>query len=164
MWWVRVTDSTLGCSAIGPLCGWYQRWALPAILFTSHTNEVVTIGAANLYSPCSIRSPTVDITAAELVKRKQAQIVELCRLNQVARLDLFGSATRPTFDAQTSDFDFLVEFATDTPEGAADRFFGLKHGLSTVLGRTVDLVDLAAAKNPYFLQAIAGDRITLYGP
>lgn len=105
----------------------------------------------------------MDTTAAELVKSKQAQIVELCRLNQVARLDLFGSATRPTFDAQTSDFDFLVEFATDTPEGAADRFFGLKHGLSALLGRTVDLVDLAAAKNPYFLQAIAGDRITLYG-
>lgn len=117
----------------------------------------------NLYSPCSIRNPVVDTTAIELIKRKQAQIVELCRLNQVARLDLFGSATRPTFDAQTSDFDFLVEFATDTPDGAADRFFGLKHGLSTVLGRTVDLVDLAAAKTPYFLQAIAGDRLNIYG-
>ncbi|WP_347405011.1 nucleotidyltransferase domain-containing protein [Nodosilinea sp. LEGE 06152] len=105
----------------------------------------------------------MDITATELVKCKQVQIAELCRLNQVARLDLFGSATRPTFDTQTSDFDFLVEFATNTPEGAADRFFGLKHGLSTVLGRTVDLVDLAAAKNPYFLQAIARDRLTIYG-
>jgi len=117
----------------------------------------------NLYRSCSTRSPTVDTTATELVKRKQAQIAELCRLNQVARLDLFGSATRPTFDAQASDFDFLVEFATDTPEGAADRFFGLKHGLSAILGRTVDLVDLAAAKNPYFLQAIAHDRLAIYG-
>ncbi|MGB3310079.1 MAG: nucleotidyltransferase domain-containing protein [Nodosilinea sp.] len=105
----------------------------------------------------------MDIAAAELVKRKQAQIAELCRLNQVAQLDLFGSATRPTFNAQTSDFDFLVKFATDTPEGAADRFFGLKHGLSVVLGRTVDLVDLAAARNPYFLHAIARDRLTIYG-
>ncbi|PSN78200.1 hypothetical protein C8B47_18100 [filamentous cyanobacterium CCP4] len=61
-----------------------------------------------------------------------------------------------------SNFNFLVEFATDNPEGAADRFFGLKHGLSTVLGRTVDLVDLAAAKNPYFLKAIARDRLTIY--
>ncbi|MGG6242042.1 nucleotidyltransferase family protein [Nodosilinea sp. AN01ver1] len=86
--------------------------------------------------------------AAELVKRKQAQIAELCRINQVARLNLFGSATRSTFDAQTSDFDFLVEFATDNPEGAADRFFGLKHGLSTVLGRTVDLVTLPPPKTP----------------
>jgi len=105
----------------------------------------------------------VDTKVSELVKCKQAQIAELCRLNQVARLDLFGSATRPTFDARTSDFDFLVEFATDTPEGAADRFFGLKQGLSVLLGRTVDLVDLAAAKNPYFLQAIAVDRLAIYG-
>ena len=105
----------------------------------------------------------METTAAELVKCKQVQIAELCRLNQVARLDLFGSATRSIFDTQTSDFDFLVEFATDTPEGAADRFFGLKHGLSAILGRTVDLVDLAAAKNPYFLQSIAGDRLAIYG-
>lgn len=101
--------------------------------------------------------------AVELVKRKQAKIAELCRINQVARLDLFGSATRPTFDVQTSDFDFLVEFATDLPDGAADRFFGLKQGLSATLGRPVDLVDLKAAKNPYFLQAIARDRLTIYG-
>ena len=116
----------------------------------------------NLYSPCSIRNPAAKPAAVESVKRKQAQIAELCRLNQVARLDLFGSATRPTFNAQTSDFDFLVEFATDTPEGAADRFFSLKQGLSATLGRPVDLVDLKAAKNPYFLQAIALDRLTIY--
>ncbi|MBE9139768.1 nucleotidyltransferase domain-containing protein [Nodosilinea sp. LEGE 07088] len=104
----------------------------------------------------------MNTTAAALVKHKQAQIAELCRLNQVARLDLFGSATRSTFDAQTSDFDFLVEFATNTPEGAADRFFGLKQGLSATLGRPVDLIDLNAAKNPYFLRAIAPDRQTIY--
>jgi predicted nucleotidyltransferase len=52
--------------------------------------------------------------------------------------------------------------AIDTPEGAADSFFGLKHGLSALLGRTVDLVGLVAAKNPYFLQAITGDRLVTY--
>jgi hypothetical protein len=46
---------------------------------------------------------TLDTAAVELVKPKQAQIAELCCFNQVARLDLFGSATRPTFDAQTGD-------------------------------------------------------------
>jgi hypothetical protein len=99
----------------------------------------------------------------ELVKRKQAKIEELCRLNQVARLDLFGSATRPTFNTETSDFNFLVEFATDRPEGAADRFFGLQQGLSAILGRPVDLADLNAAKNPYIMQAIDRDRLTIYG-
>lgn len=104
----------------------------------------------------------MDTTAVEFVKCNQTQIAELCRLNQVARLDLFGSATRITFDAQTSDFDFLVEFTTETPDGAADRFFGLKHGLSTFLGRTIDLVDLAAAKNLYILRAISCNRLVIY--
>jgi predicted nucleotidyltransferase len=57
----------------------------------------------------------VDTTAAELVKRKHTQIAELCRLNQVAQLDIFGSATRPTFDSQTSNFDFLVKVGWALP-------------------------------------------------
>ncbi|HSM80406.1 MAG TPA: hypothetical protein VLS96_01915 [Nodosilinea sp.] len=76
--------------------------------------------------------------AVELVKRQQAQIAELCRLNQVARLNLFGSATRPNFNPQTRNFDFPVEFAIDNPNGAADRFLGLKKGLSATLGYPVD--------------------------
>lgn len=101
--------------------------------------------------------------AIEMVKTKQAEIAELCRRNQVAQLDLFGSATRSTFNAQTSDFDFLVAFAIQSPDGAANRFFSLKQGLSDLLGRTVDLVDLNAIKNPYFLKVIAPDRLTVYG-
>lgn len=103
------------------------------------------------------------LPASSTIMAKQAEIAALCRLNQVARLDLFGSATQPTFDPATSDFDFAVEFAVETTEGAADRFFGLKQGLSNMLGRTVDLIDIKAIKNPYFLKAIAPNRLTIYG-
>jgi predicted nucleotidyltransferase len=105
----------------------------------------------------------VPLLAVDRVMDKQAEIAALCQLNQVVRLDLFGSATQPTFDAATSDFDFVVEFSSDTSEGAADRFFGLKQGLSDALGRAIDLVDLKAVKNPYFLQAIAPSRLIIYG-
>ncbi|MBW4460347.1 MAG: nucleotidyltransferase domain-containing protein [Nodosilinea sp. WJT8-NPBG4] len=101
--------------------------------------------------------------AIEAVRSKQSEIAELCQLNQVAQLDLFGSATQLTFDPATSDFDFIVDFLVDTSEGAADRFFGLRQGLSNILGRTIDLVDVKAIKNPYFLQAIAPSRLTIYG-
>lgn len=101
--------------------------------------------------------------AIKTVMEKQPEIAALCRQNQVARLELFGSATQVTFNPATSDFDFLVEFATDIPEGAADRFFGLKQGLSDMLGRTVDLVELAAVKNPYFIEAIGSNRLVIYG-
>lgn len=94
---------------------------------------------------------------------KQEQIVALCQQNQVARLELFGSATSERFDAETSDFDFLVEFAATSHNGAADRYFGLLEGLADLLERTVDLVDLKAVKNPYFLKAIASSRVLIYG-
>ncbi|MEM9121043.1 MAG: nucleotidyltransferase domain-containing protein [Cyanobacteria bacterium P01_F01_bin.56] len=79
------------------------------------------------------------------------------------RLELFGSATDERFDPATSDLDFLVEFAINTPQGAADRFFGLKAGLSDLLGHTIDLVDFTTIQNPYFLDAIAPSRRTIYG-
>jgi hypothetical protein len=97
------------------------------------------------------------------VMSKQAKIAELCQHNQVARLELFGSATKATFAPTTSDLDFLVEFSVDTPEGAADRFFGLKQELGNILGRAIDLVEVKTIKNPYFLQAIAPSRLTIYG-
>lgn len=98
-----------------------------------------------------------------LVLAKQAEITALCEQNQVARLELFGSATCDRFDPATSDLDFLVEFAVDTPKGAADRFFGLKQGLAAVFGRTIDLIELKTVKNPYFLETIIPNRITVYG-
>lgn len=109
------------------------------------------------------RPALVPLLAVDRIMAKQAEIAALCQLNQVARLDLFGSATQPTFDSATSDFDFAVEFSIDTSEGAAARFFGLKQGLSDTLGRTIDLVDVKAVKNPYFLQAIAPSRLNIYG-
>ncbi len=51
----------------------------------------------------------------------------------------------------------------NTPQGAADRFFSLKTGLSDLLGHTIDLVDLTTIQNPYFLEAIAPSRLKIYG-
>ena len=103
------------------------------------------------------------LPAVDEVMSKRHDIAKLCQQNQVARLALFGSATQTTFDPTTSDYDFLVEFAIDTPKGAADRFFGLKYGLADLLGRNIDLVDLSAVKNPYFLEAISPSYIRIYG-
>lgn len=103
------------------------------------------------------------LPAIREIMGQSAKIAELCQLNQVARLELFGSAVNTTFDPVTSDLDFLVEFSIDTPEGAADRFFGLKQGLGDILGRAIDLVEINTVKNPYFLQAIAPSRLTIYG-
>lgn len=102
---------------------------------------------------------------------KQPQIDELCQRHQVARLEIFGSATSVgmpgrspyRFQDPTSDIDFLVEFTVNTPQGAADRFFGLKQGLSDLFGRAIDLVEIQTIQNPYFLEAIGPQRLQIYG-
>lgn len=90
------------------------------------------------------------------------RIAELCRRHQVRQLDVFGSAVRPDFDAGRSDVDFLVEFSRNEPQGAADRYFGLREGLQGVLGRPVDLVGRSAVRNPYVLQAIERERRNVF--
>jgi predicted nucleotidyltransferase len=90
------------------------------------------------------------------------ELHEICQRLGVRRLEVFGSASRGDFDRATSDLDFLVEFISDDWHGAADRWFGLIENLEALFGRKVDLVDVTAAKNPYFLELIQQDRVELY--
>jgi predicted nucleotidyltransferase len=63
---------------------------------------------------------------------------------------------------ETSDLDFLVEYI-DVPESkTANCFFGLLADLRELFDRDVDLVEISAIRNPYFLRAIAKDRVVLY--
>lgn len=86
---------------------------------------------------------------------------DLCRQYRVQRLDLFGSATHEAFDAD-SDLDFMVEFIDPQPKGAADRYFGLRDDLQTVLQRPVDLVMRGAVRNPYFLRQVQQEKLNIY--
>ncbi len=93
---------------------------------------------------------------------KAEALRELCRTYGVARLDLFGSAAGPGFDPARSDLDFLVRFAACTPLEHARRYFGLLAALQDLFGRSIDLVELDAVTNPYFLSAIQTARTTVY--
>jgi predicted nucleotidyltransferase len=87
---------------------------------------------------------------------------ELCAQHEVLRLELFGSAARGDFDPLTSDLDFLVLFRRDGNVNAADRFLGLYVELEDLFGRNVDLVDISAARNPYFVASALKHRVMLY--
>ncbi len=95
--------------------------------------------------------------------RYREQVSELCTAYGVTRLVLFGSAARSDFDPHSSDMDFLVDFSDVHPLGAFDRYFGLKEALEQLFRRSVDLVERRAIKNPYFRQAIEGNRVVPYG-
>lgn len=92
-----------------------------------------------------------------------SQLTELCRRYGVKRLELFGSAARMDFDSQHSDVDFVVDFAEEHVLGAFEQYFGFKEALEQLFERSVDLVEEKAIRNPYFRQAIAQDRMMIYG-
>jgi len=97
-----------------------------------------------------------------LIENSRDAIDELCRRFGVLRLALFGSAARGDLDPSSSDLDFFVEFFDRGFVGAADRYFGLLHGLEDLFQSKVDLVDIRAAHNPYFLAEALKHRTTLY--
>jgi len=98
-----------------------------------------------------------------ITERYSKELTTLCATYGVKRLELFGSALHPDFNRDDSDLDFLIEFADVHPLGVFDRYFGLKEELERLFGRSVDLVEIQAIKNPYFRQAIEQNKILIYG-
>lgn len=89
-------------------------------------------------------------------------IQTLCRQHRARRLLLIGSAARDDFDAQASDFDFVVEFDPFPRQGLRDPFFRLRQALEDLLGRSVDLIEFRAIDNPRFREAVEHDQQVLY--
>ena len=102
------------------------------------------------------------MTQNALIEAKRLQLTELCRRYRVQRLELFGSAVGDRFDRDSSDFDFLVQFQAMPPLEHGDCYWGLLEDLEKLLGRPIDLVELAPIRNPYFLQSIEATRVVLY--
>jgi predicted nucleotidyltransferase len=96
------------------------------------------------------------------IAEKRADIEALCRRLGVRRLDLFGSATGESFDVESSDVDFLVEFEVAPGFDYFSAYFSLKENLEVILGRPVDLITRSSIRNPYFLERILHTREPLY--
>ncbi len=95
---------------------------------------------------------------AEISSHRE-ELRELCRRFHVRRLDLFGSATGDDFDPARSDLDFLVEFDLKAPQALSlQTFFDLKESLEALFGRSVDLVEPGAIRNPYFRSSVERSR------
>lgn len=97
-----------------------------------------------------------------LIAQHRPGIFAICQRYRISRLDVFGSAARADdFNPDSSDADFLVEFAPDARTGLAE-FFGAKTDLEQLLGRSVDLVEPSAVRNPYVLASINRYRELVY--
>lgn len=98
-----------------------------------------------------------------LIADHSGAVAELCRLYQVERLDLFGSAASGEFDPESSDLDFIVAYR---PDADLDPWFSqhleLQAALVQVFARPVDLVIDQPFRNPYFAKAVEETRTPLY--
>ncbi len=84
-------------------------------------------------------------------------LIDVCRKNDVARLEVFGSTARGEAN-KDSDVDLLVEISK---RKSLLTLVALERKLSTVLGRKVDLLTEASI-SPYLREQINRDRRVIY--
>ena len=97
-----------------------------------------------------------------LIDENRVLLEQICQRRHVQRIELFGSATGPDFDAATSDLDFLVTFEELPLNSYADAYFGLLDDLQKLFHRPVDLVVESSIRNPYFREAVDSTRTLVY--
>lgn len=97
----------------------------------------------------------------DLIKANRSEIEALCRRYHVRRLEVFGSAARHDFQPGRSDMDFVVTFEPERK--SLDTYLKLKEGLESLFGRSVDLVESGAVRNPYLRESVERSRVPVYG-
>jgi predicted nucleotidyltransferase len=84
-----------------------------------------------------------------LIEENRAAIAALCRQYGVQKLAVFGSAVNGTWDAETSDIDFLIDLGVYDPD-ITWRLLGFGVAIEELLGHEVDLVTQRGLKTPRF--------------
>jgi predicted nucleotidyltransferase len=96
------------------------------------------------------------------IAQYRSEIAAICQRHGIVRLEVFGSAARADdFDPQRSDADFLVQFAPGVRPGLG-AIYGAKAELESLLGRSVDLVEPGALRNPFVKGSIERNREAVY--
>ena len=98
----------------------------------------------------------------ELIEQYRSELEDMCRRYHVKTLEVFGSAADGMFDPGRSDLDFLVDFRQLPRGGHARAYFGLLFALEDLFRRKIDLVEMPAVSNPFFLKSINQTRKVLY--
>ena len=97
-----------------------------------------------------------------LVEQQNANLQQLCRKHHVRKLEVFGSAADESFQPDTSDLDFLVDYLPLSNGEYVDAYFGLLSDLEDLFQRKIDLVVDRAIRNPYFRKGVDQSRQVIY--
>jgi predicted nucleotidyltransferase len=98
----------------------------------------------------------------DLITQKKDEIAAHCRRLDVRRLEVFGSAARGTFDPETSDLDFIVEFDDWENIERADRYFDLADSLAVLFSKKVDLLTSRSIRKPRLKANIEKEKEVVY--
>jgi predicted nucleotidyltransferase len=101
-----------------------------------------------------------DLGISERVPVRQEEIEAFCQKWQVRELTLFGSVLRDDFRPE-SDIDVLVEFEAEAQHSLFE-FITMQEELEEMFGRTVDLVQKSAVKNPFVRHHIRHNRQVVF--
>lgn len=97
----------------------------------------------------------------KVIRQNIDQIIELCKLNKVKTLFVFGSVTKDQLKPD-SDIDFVVDIDSNDPFSYADRYFNLKFKLEEIFKRQIDLLEQKAIKNRFLKKEIDRTKIQIY--
>ena len=97
-----------------------------------------------------------------IIDKNIDNIRALCKKHKVTKLFVFGSILTNNFK-NSSDIDFLVDFAGVDLYDYADNYFDLKKSLENLLKRKVDLIEDKALKNPFLRKSIDSSKMLIYG-
>jgi len=97
----------------------------------------------------------------ELVERNTDKLIELCANHKVGQLYLFGSALTNQFN-DSSDIDLLVQFNQVDLLEYFDNYMDFKEQLEALFGRSVDLVENQAIRNPIFRRIVDREKQLIY--
>jgi len=97
----------------------------------------------------------------ELVEQNTDKLIELCVNHKVDQLYLFGSVLTNQFN-ESSDIDLLVQFNQIELLEYFDNYMEFKEQLEALFGRTVDLVENQAIRNPIFRSVIDREKQLIY--
>jgi predicted nucleotidyltransferase len=100
--------------------------------------------------------------AFDFTATQRNEIERLCKVFDVKKLFIFGSALTERFDSANSDLDFVAEFGHSENLSPSRQFFGFLGALEDLFNIPVDLLELSAIDNPYLRREVDGLAVALY--
>jgi uncharacterized protein len=96
-----------------------------------------------------------------IVEKNITKLIGLCKNHKVKELYLFGSILTDKFN-NNSDIDFLVQFENIDLLEYFDNYMEFKENLEDLLGRSVDLLENQAIRNPIFRKVVDRNKKLVY--